>query len=177
MSPGIDPHMLTKNKQNIHLIINDNLNVPFMTAKMLQTFLDIRNIIFQEIYSDRFNIPILFLVSLKDKICVPQFAIKYYNRMVNSKKELVIFEDGRHEIIFDEEYQEILDRLGDWFTQVNVAPTLFSVPKYIKFNYSCFDWRYTFKVILLIVGLGYLLKKRRGALKMVWQLAGLKKGA
>ena len=52
---------------------------------------------------------------------------------------------------------------------------LFSVPSYVNFNYSCFDWKKLFKFILIVVIIGYLGKKRKRILMTLLTLIGLKK--
>lgn len=93
--------------------------VPFSCAKMLQTFLDIRDIIFKKIYpNDKISVPLLFLLSIKDELCNPEFSIDFYNSLNKKDKRLALFNDGRHEVIFDEEQPEVLDKIDRFVKEI-----------------------------------------------------------
>ena len=99
--------------------IKDRLLVPFGCSKMLQTFLDIRDIIFKKIYpNEKISVPIIFLLSLKDKLCNPEFSLKFYNLLKNKDKRYALFDDGRHEVIFDEEQPEVLEKIDSFIQEI-----------------------------------------------------------
>ena len=119
MNPGIDIHYLTKNPLNLKRNLNDRLLIPFGCTKMLQTFLDIRDIIFKKIYpNEKISVPIMFLLSLKDKLCNPEFSLKFYNLLKNKDKRYALFDDGRHEVIFDEEQPEVLEKIDSFIKEI-----------------------------------------------------------
>ena len=180
MNPGVDPHFLTKNPHNIPKIINDRLMIPFACTIMLKTFMDIRDIIFKKIYKNhKISVPLLFLISLKDALCSPEFSLKFYNSLKKQDKRLVLFDDGRHEVIFDEEQPEVLEKIDDFVKEIEQRaqssggePRLFTVPSYVNFNYSVFDWKKLFKFVVLVVVLGYLGKRRKRIARTVLSLIG-----
>lgn len=116
-NPGVDPHMLTKSPLNLERILKDKLMLPVGCLKMLKTFLDIRDIIFKKIYpNSKISVPILFMLGLKDRLCTPDFSLKFYNSLKKKQKRLAMFEDGRHEFMFDEEQVEGIEKI-DLFIQ------------------------------------------------------------
>ena len=144
---------------------------------MLQTYLDLHNVIFQEIYSNQIKVPILFLVSENDQICRPEFALKYFKKVVSKRKEIVVLKNRVHDMLYDEEYPEMLNTIDKWLLKCSNNPPCFSFPESIKIDYSCFNWKYYIKVVFFMVVIGYLLKKRRGVLRIVSQLFRLKKNS
>lgn len=119
INPGIDIHFLSKSPVNLHRNMQDRVMVPFSCAKMLQTFLDIRDIIFKKIYpNDKISVPLLFLLSIKDELCNPEFSIDFYNSLNKKDKRLALFNDGRHEVIFDEEQPEVLDKIDRFVKEI-----------------------------------------------------------
>lgn len=127
-NPGVDPHNLTKNPLNIERIINDRLMLPVGCLKMLQTFLDIRDIIFKKIYpNSQISVPILFMLGLKDKLCTPDFSLKFYNSLRKKCKRLVMLEDGRHEFMFDEEQIEAIEKIDMFIQEIEKRGTINSL--------------------------------------------------
>jgi alpha-beta hydrolase superfamily lysophospholipase len=117
MNPGIDPHFLTKNPMNIDRAVKDRLMLPVGCTKMLQTFLDIRDIIFKKIYpNSNISVPLLFVISLKDRLCNPEFSLNFFNSLSKRRNRIAMFDDGRHEILFDEEWPEVSEKI-DYFIE------------------------------------------------------------
>ena len=119
MNPGIDPHFLTKDPMNIDRAVNDRLLIPIACTKMLQTFLDIRDLIFKKIYpNSNISVPLLFVISLKDNLCSPEFSLKFYNSLKRGRHRLAMFDDARHEIMFDEEWPEVLEKVDLFIEEI-----------------------------------------------------------
>ena len=151
------------------------MKIPYICGKMLQTFLDIRNILFQNIYPNNFKMPVKFMISLDDKICDPEFALQFYNDLKNGDKYLKLFDFGKHEFLHDEEYPDALESIDQWIESKNQQPVLFSAPKYVKFNYSTFDWKNYLKVMFFVIFIVYIIKKQKNIISIILQLIGLKK--
>ena len=161
INPGIDPHYLFKDPMQIKKIIYDKKKIPFITGKMLPTLLDLQVIANSSIYSNKLDIPMLFLVSMKDRLCQPNFVMNLYGKLKNPRKEIVFFDQAKHEVLQDEEYPEARGKILEWSESCVESAVRFKMPKYIKFNYSVVDWRKASKTVAVLVLVLYLVFKRK----------------
>lgn len=166
INPGVEPHLLFNDPMQMHKILNDKIKVPYLSGKMLPTFLDLQVIINSNIYSNKLNIPMLFLISMKDSLCQPNFVMNIYSKLKNPQKEIVFFEKAKHEVLQEAEYSEALEKILDWTESVRANAIGFKAPRYIKFNYSIVDWRKVSKKVVLLLFVLYLVFKRKRILRI-----------
>ena len=142
-------------------IIYDKKKVPFITGKMLPTLLDIQVNANSNIYSNKLSVPMLFLVSMKDRLCQPNFVMNFYGKLRNPRKEIVFFDHAKHEVLQEVEYSEARGKIIEWSESCVDSAVKFNMPKYIRFNYSIVDWRKASKTVAALLVVLYLVFKRK----------------
>lgn len=138
----------------------DYAKVPYLTAKMLQTFLDLSNILGNKNERHQFKIPLLFVISSRDQLCEPQYAYDLYGSIINSDKNIKILEDAKHEAILDIEESVILQEISEWVQKKQTSIQKFEMPVYIKFEQSSLRLKKYLKLLLMILALIYVHKKK-----------------
>ncbi|QAV33710.1 Lysophospholipase, alpha-beta hydrolase superfamily [Fervidobacterium changbaicum] len=113
---GIDPNLLSRNKDAVHKYITDPLVHDRISIRLGKSML--QNVQLAHERASRIKCPVAILVGTDDKVTPPHGARNFYEQL-DTKKAIEEFEGGYHELFEDPEYGEqfhkrILYYIKDW---------------------------------------------------------------
>ncbi|WP_448379082.1 alpha/beta hydrolase [Fervidobacterium sp.] len=119
---GINPDLLSRNKDAVHRYVTDPLVHDKISIKLGKSML--QNVQLAHERASRIKCPVVVLVGTEDKVTPPQGARKFYEEL-DTQKVIEEFEGGYHELFEDPEHGEefhkkILHYIKDWDTDKTV---------------------------------------------------------
>ncbi|KRX08668.1 hypothetical protein PPERSA_07480 [Pseudocohnilembus persalinus] len=130
----IHPTALTKNNLYIRKCFGDRLMAPFIGLSMAKSILEGTEYAIPNAY--KFSKPVLMVHGKLDMVTSHFDSIQFFNKCSSQDqhKELILFDDGYHELQHDQECQELKERVLQWMNKIyqNQRPFDIQAQKQIK---------------------------------------------
>jgi alpha-beta hydrolase superfamily lysophospholipase len=113
LSNGIDPNLLSRNKEAVQKYISDPLVHDRISIKLGKSMLTNVELAHQQ--AERIVCPVTILIGTNDKVTPPEGARQFYNEL-QTEKHIEEFEGGYHELFEDPEhsfvfYEKIIEAI------------------------------------------------------------------
>ncbi len=112
---GIDPQMLTHDKDVLEAYTEDPLVFTSANARWFVEILSAQQSAFEQ--ADRIKIPMLIMQAADDMLVDPEASRKFYEKITHPEKEFRIYDHCYHELFQELNKKKIIKDVLDWLKQ------------------------------------------------------------
>lgn len=117
------PHILVKSDQALDDFYNDKFFTMTSTCKMLKTLIRITNNLFVKVNNNVLDYPCLGILGSLDRLTPPSYFEEYFKIVKCKDLSVKNYEKGFHDVIHDEEGEQICRDIGEWVNaRIEKAP-------------------------------------------------------